>query len=205
MFCIKCGNQLPEHAKFCNKCGTLVTPVATDPLAQVPAQPSQPVAQYQSYSSHPYHRLGGWLGFIVYGQITAIALMAIAFVVSLIPVLRYVEYLRYLGPLPIFILIIGFAGYVMTSVFCGKFALMIIKKDARFLRFYELTMIVLCSMSIITIALTGFQAGSESLSSLMSSIFGFFVWTAYFRKSVRLRTYMGSDAYLRQSIFFKNA
>lgn len=29
MFCKKCGNQLPEDAKFCKKCGTPVSTVKT--------------------------------------------------------------------------------------------------------------------------------------------------------------------------------
>ena len=37
MFCVECGNNLPDYAKFCNKCGTQVLQ-----NAQAEAQPTAP-------------------------------------------------------------------------------------------------------------------------------------------------------------------
>ena len=156
--------------------------------------------EYQRYP-HPYHQLGGWLGFVTYAQLVAVGLMTVLFLFSAFLVFKY---LRYLGAWSIILLLIEFVGYGITCFFCVKFYTLIKDKNPRFLRFYELTMITLCSIYVLILILPGVQANAESIRSLLSGLLGFFIWTTYFRKSVRVRTYMGSDAYLRYSIFFKN-
>ena len=47
MFCEKCGNQLPEDAKFCANCGAMVEPddsAAPETAAPVVEAPAAPVA-----------------------------------------------------------------------------------------------------------------------------------------------------------------
>ena len=48
MFCEKCGNQLPEDAKFCANCGAMVEPddsAAPETAAPVVEAPAAPVAE----------------------------------------------------------------------------------------------------------------------------------------------------------------
>ena len=45
MFCEKCGNQLPEDAKFCANCGAMVEP--DDSAAPATAAPVVEVAPVQ--------------------------------------------------------------------------------------------------------------------------------------------------------------
>jgi hypothetical protein len=41
------------------------------------------------------------------------------------------------------------------------------------------------------------------LFAIPFAIGGIALWTLYYLRSVRVRTYMGTDAYIKQSIFFK--
>ena len=51
MFCYKCGNQLPDNAKFCNKCGSVMSQGEQPPVnnAQQQAPP-----QYSEHAQPPY-------------------------------------------------------------------------------------------------------------------------------------------------------
>ena len=53
MFCPNCGNQLPDHAKFCNVCGNPV-PQKMTPPAPAPVPPVQPVPQPETPPAPPY-------------------------------------------------------------------------------------------------------------------------------------------------------
>ena len=64
MFCKHCGNQMPDDAVFCAKCGTSVsesarkavnanTPPAPSPTAQWPSQPAQHAPQRQTAPAQP--------------------------------------------------------------------------------------------------------------------------------------------------------
>ena len=49
MFCIKCGQFLPDGSAFCNSCGTAQPTIPAQPMYQQPAQP-----QYQPPVQPPY-------------------------------------------------------------------------------------------------------------------------------------------------------
>jgi hypothetical protein len=100
-------------------------------------------------------------------------------------------------------LIVAFATYILAGILCLRMASLLRARDPRFLRFYEIVIIFNISVAVLAILLTGFSA--EYVRDVLSAVIGFIIWTAYFRKSVRVRTYMGSDMYLRMSIFSKNA
>ena len=64
MFCPKCGNQLPDGAKFCTSCGAQMA-AAMPQQPQQPQQPQyqppqqqyqQPVYQQQPYQQQPYQQ-----------------------------------------------------------------------------------------------------------------------------------------------------
>jgi hypothetical protein len=225
LFCSNCGSKVPaselrEERHFVP--GPNAPPAQQRPVAQVNFDDvkSKVKQMYQSVTGddfqqgaaseenaqrypHPYHKLGGWLGFVAYAQLVSIGLLAIAFLITFFSMMQFA---RYLDGLMIFVLLIELGGFILISAICVKFFIMIRSKNPRFLRFYELLMIVLGSIGVVVAVLsgaTGFGV-AEPIRSILSGVIGFFVWTAYFRKSVRVRTYFGSDEYLRQSIFFKN-
>jgi len=56
-YCVKCGAQLDDDARFCTSCATPVPPVAPDPSQQPYGQPyQQPYGQpyQQPYQQYPY-------------------------------------------------------------------------------------------------------------------------------------------------------
>ena len=233
-FCTKCGAQLVADAKFCISCGNpaasqspgqqraqFANPAASEATEgvggtfgniageRINAGESQ---DYERYP-HPYHKLGGWFAFVTYAQMVAVGLTAVMILSGLISMFHIMrnwgymslsQYLRYQGPWFTIQTLLYLVGYAIVCYYCIKFYIMIKNKDPEFFRFYELTMIAMCSLYVAIIVLTGFHAVQEPIKSIFSALIGFAIWSTYFRKSVRVRTYMGSDAYLRHSIFFKN-
>ncbi len=67
MFCGKCGNQLPEGARFCGNCGATINQAPAQPnMGQAPVQPNvgqapvqQPVLPYTAPSFGQGNSLGG--------------------------------------------------------------------------------------------------------------------------------------------------
>lgn len=63
-FCINCGAPLPENAKFCSACGTMIQQAPTQQPAQQPPAQQQPVQQppvQQQYEQQPaYPPAGGY-------------------------------------------------------------------------------------------------------------------------------------------------
>jgi hypothetical protein len=117
------------------------------------------------------------------------------------------------------IAIMQFIEYAILIILSIKLFLMIQKKDTGFLNFYETA--ILLNMGIIIIAAIMFGMYTQSMLGVFSSyafgriigsvvgilIFvaiGFGIWLSYFSKSVRVRTYFGTDEYLKKSIFCKN-
>jgi hypothetical protein len=164
---------------------------------------------FQEGNSHPYQILGGWLMYMVYAPLVGIGLMAIAYLYSLFTIIPYIQYIQYLRPLIIISLLIELVGYGVGCFLCVKYSLMLKNKNPNFLRFYELAMIVFCSMYVIVIAVSGFNLAylsiSNSIIMIFSSALGALFATLYFRKSIRVRIYFGNDAYLKYSIFSRNA
>ena len=241
MFCSKCGNPLPDDARFCNDCGTAVAQAAPPQPMQQPQYPPvqrQPSIDFTAMKAkgkntirkitgeefvyqatepeyekhpHPYHTLGGWLGFITYAQPIAVGLIALMCIIGFF---QMTQWLRYMGGFyaawTVFSFLIELAGYAICSFFGIKFFTMIRSKNPQFLRFYEILMIVLLSIYAVTcfmLLVGGVSPGTlvRSFADILVAIAVFCAWTAYFRKSVRVRTYFGSDEYLRRSVFSKNA
>ena len=81
---------------------------------------------------------------------------------------------------------------------------MIRRKDPRFLRFYEIIMLVVAGLAVATAIFSGFRNVGNLVSGLLSAGIGFAIWTTYFRKSVRVRTcFLARPASARVSIFSK--
>ena len=160
---------------------------------------------FQESHTHPFQKLGGWLMFIVYAPLVGIGIILILLLISFNSIFPYIQYIGYLGPKLIITLLITLAGYGASCVFCVMFSIMLKNKDPRFLRFFELTFIVFCSVHVIIMALSGFDVFIQSINMIISNVLGCMFVMFYFRESIRVHIYMGNDAYLRNSIFSQNA
>lgn len=165
---------------------------------------------YKQYR-HKYGRLGGWLLFIVISNIISVANSLIntcSLYSQYNSAVQYglpqqdANFLSTVMLLSTLVIILGSAASII-------YVALIIKKSPYFLIFFELNTIISLVISlalIIFINSGGTQADySSSIFSFIISIVGFFIWLSYYRNSLRVRVYMGSDAYLRKSIFSKNA
>jgi len=231
-FCVSCGNpvkQVPNQ----NQTQTLhmmrpkpSTPTishsfdsvkarvndATDRLLGEYNEPT--INELSTKQPHPYHQLGGWLAFFAYGQpIGAVGFILIG-IIELITTLYGLYYLNqifggfsgvYGISFYIFLaLLANFAIYTIFIVFAFKFHSMVKRKDPRFFRLFENTLIFFFGLSIILYLVTPYTSFTEIVSYVISTALVVVIWSLYFSKSVRVRTYFGSDEYLRRSIFLKN-
>jgi hypothetical protein len=94
--------------------------------------------------------------------------------------------------------------YIIAAVLGIVFAVMVARKNPKFLLYYEVVMIISVGIGLVAMFVSGVVEPSN-IRSILTSVVSFIIWTAYFRKSVRVRTYMGSEEYLRKSIFSKKS
>jgi hypothetical protein len=148
---------------------------------------------------HPFHSLGGWLLFIVImnGLVGAGSTIAGIFYCYLANTVW--SFSQSAGGLLLFLAAILLLLGILEFVFVSK----IVKKDAGFFSFFEglftLNMVVIIIMLIINKGVNLYN-----FITIVASVLGFLLWSTYFRSSVRVRTYMGSDEYLKRSMFFSH-
>lgn len=231
MFCRECGREIPDAAKFCSGCGVLIEPLSNNMAleasisAESPTQKSstqQTVSNQNSQQSQfvqsqqtvnstsampgqpDYRQLGGWLAVIAYGQLIGMVLMTISTIIAFIKILPYMKYLGFLG-IVCQLLVVG--GYLLSAYFCINMYTMIKNADCMFLRFYEKIMLITVGLYVLDLfygLITYHRIQSSDIRALLTAVLVFGIWMTYFRKSVRVRTYFGSDRYLRESMFSKN-
>lgn len=215
-------NQMPLSAQ---------QPQAYDraPKQQVIYQPVyQPVYQpqprpYYAPGTHPYHNLGGFLMFIVVvSYISGVSsfISVISTIISCSGILSMGNWLPDgIRGWVVFFMI----GSIILSIVTGgvviSYANKIRRKESDFLGFIQsasITMMIifLVFYLLVFIGLKQFDRygvmSSGSMAGFLISmvivwLIGLIVGSVYFGCSVRVRTYMGSDAYLRQSVFNKNS
>lgn len=71
MFCKNCGHELPEDAKFCMKCGTLLKSESSSTETD-----GKPIAS-NAEGSHPYINIGAFLSAVITFLITAFCVFLI--------------------------------------------------------------------------------------------------------------------------------
>lgn len=197
MFCPHCGTKNLEDAKFCASCGK---PLHTDSSVKdtTGGYTAPNTNAYTPPSS--YHELGGWLAVLTYGLLIAVALIVIGAVLGGFALIRYAQYL---GAGLLLLGLLDIALYIPVVYYCIKMYQMIKARDCMFLRFYEMTMLILSGVHIVLMvigAMSGYLSVGDHFKSLLEALIVFAIWMTYFTKSVRVRTYFGSDAYLKQSI-----
>lgn len=215
MKCQKCGKEVPENVKFCPSCGAEIG--NTEPLSS---------DQRYIYGSHPYHKLGGFLKVIV-------VFCYIGVVISLLRIISEISTYGNTKHMML-IMGYSFTGgvhacalismigailiHIVSAVILYSFAKMIVSKDSAFLGFIQrasLTLIIVLAVFNLLMLLWqnsivgGRMVGAAGIAgyivgSVLLWVIGMLVWTIYFARSVRVRTYMGSDDYLRKSLFNKN-
>lgn len=175
-----------------------------------------------SSNEHPYTKLGGFLAFIFYGGLVGEVLSALGVIISIIVLIPVIPYSPQLLISVLVYLLIG----CIFIPFAFRFLAKIKNKEVDFLHYY----IKLCIWFLIfwipgTIIIYGITIsqtiGGIGLSSQYAGLmFGSFIVSliinlisflipvillcVYFCKSVRVRTYIGTDKYLKLSKFTKN-
>ena len=192
------------------------------PKASSPGQVSQPSYQQPRYyapGTHPYHRLGGLLWWFVAVNYVVGVLGLIGaglFVYQYIVSFRVFSY-SHLIAYWLFSLIGSVAILLTCSGILFSFAGKIRRKDDTFLHTIQsgsLTMmIVFATFRGIELAWISIASGLPITFSQQDIIqiviffsewlFGLIINSIYFGSSVRVRTYMGSDSYLRKSVLNK--
>jgi hypothetical protein len=224
VFCEKCGTRFAVTQSAPPQSTTAYSSQTVQQTVTQPVQPftlpNQPVyqqptgiPQYGTPVAPNYQKMGGWLLFfmILCMVDAAVAIIGVGLLNGLVVVIRN--------------LISGFGSYysstytaimvvtIITSLIAlGAAALEIVfvvqvfKKKHGFLKLYQICKIVsiaavLIGIIAVCIAYKGFHVGSSDISSLIGGIGGIFLMTLYYCKSVRVRTYMGGDQYMKSALF----
>ena len=215
-YCTNCGTEL-KNAKFCPECGTQNVDLPQQNIYY------QPQRIYYAPGTHPYHNLGGILAVIV---VISYIVGIVAFINAIILFIKGIDVFKYSSWLPdglvmclIYAIFGGVALYIASGVVVIKYANYIREKDSLFLYFIQKTSVIMMIVSfvyyIILILWLKKYDYFNTISSGDTTVRLFillFVWVVslifgsmYFTTSVRVRTYMGSDDYLRCSLFNQNA
>ena len=229
MFCVHCGKEIADQSEFCPYCGqkiasdsgneqnagsgssqttgtTTFTQDAQGMFDNVQGKMEEKLGVSDSRPiTHPFQKLGGFLAVLTY----------LYLLIGIYDAYRVLRLL--LGGMKG-----GFIPLISNAVgvfICIKMFVMIQKKDTEFVHFYEMVKVILFGIQIVGSVLTtiffaitlGSYAGLSigifwgfMLPALLFGVLGFFLIMLYFDKSVRVRTYFGTDEYLKKSMFLKN-
>ena len=202
MFCGNCGKQFADGDRFCRDCGS-EKPVCQQQNGvtdQVPALEAVEFGQKKAFP-HPYHKLGGWLSFFMIVQLSGLVCLCFVILVAF-PSVLFGDFYDWQKQCVAILSICG----VFAAVFGYKSLIMIAGRRPRFLR--SVFIFALSSMVTVVLAFV-LNRNGIGVSYFMVLVCGlvaiiFVIWIIYCCKSVRVRTYFGSDEYLCESIFFKN-
>lgn len=171
-------------------------------LAVVPSEYSD----YDFSEYHPYYTLGGFLKAIYIMLYIGAVMVVLSGVISLfsIAVMLWAGGLLGVSLIKIsFVLLLFIAFMALIAYLMIKLAKKIKVRDETFLQLYHITIISSMAASFMIECAT--QGLWGAIGSLIGMLIGAVLGTMYFRKSVRVRSYMLSDEYLRLSVFTRNA
>ncbi|MBQ6381073.1 MAG: zinc ribbon domain-containing protein [Clostridia bacterium] len=211
MVCPNCNKIIAEGSAACPFCKAQLTAApasvqgaAAPGAAQMPYAP-QPYVPQPLTPQQKYQNLGGFLQFVValWKYILPILVALELLIITVASVLRIIkldsitwESLKPILSSEVTILLLAAKAVLYCVV-----AIKIEKRQASFLAFWQTSMIVLSVLSLASILV--FSGVLRAAFGLGGNVLMFFIWNLYFTKSLRVRIYMGSDAYLRASIFNK--
>ncbi|MBQ9387887.1 MAG: zinc-ribbon domain-containing protein [Lachnospiraceae bacterium] len=175
-------------------------------------QPQQPV---NKHAGKDYHSLGGWLLVFVIGNFVSVLYGLGQIRESFTAVSESSDYaaliIDYSG-IGYFIglymlLAVQIFGIVVNIIYPIK----VIKRNSSSLRFLQLTTIIESGifLTAVIILIASIGMDREFFVTAISGIFGsaasFVLFTLYYMRSVRVRTYFGSEEYMRKALVGKNA
>ena len=195
--------------------------------SQYPNQPYQYPNQVQQHYYQPplenqkYKSMGGWLLFCVIAMLFSVISDPIISIGNITDDLALLEEIR-LSPMifpegmetAAWISFAAELGGLLTIVFTILYLVNIFGRKPNFLRYYQLVVIVSILYTVFALMIPSIILGYEyeiygalsfHISAIVGGIIAFFLWTLYYCKSIRVRTYMGSDEYMEKAIFaYKN-
>jgi hypothetical protein len=146
--------------------------------------------------------MGGWLLFFMIvcmldallGVIGAISLIRLGFAIM--------GWYGGYGVTLVIVSIIMLAAAALEVVFITQ----VFTRKPGFLRFYQICKIVVIGGTLIDLIATAVVAGVgtgslSNIGSLIGGVVGIFLMTLYYSRSVRVRTYMGSEEYKSRALF----
>ena len=193
-------------------------PYAYPPTAQQPPQDQPPPYPSQRKIGNPaYLKLGGWLAFsVVVMTIIAVIYLFASFENLLLMPNRFNRLTEFANIYPesmelaVWISFIAEIGGLASGLFAILFLVQIYRQKPYFMRYFQLMAIVNFLYAIFAKLIPSIMVGYEWLTfgtigghiaSVIEAPLIFFLWTLYYCKSVRVRTYMGSDEYMDKAIF----
>jgi len=154
---------------------------------------------------HPYQKLGGWLLLF-----TIIPFIALPF--GLFTQIRDLSQFSYTQDLAGILYLLGKAVYFVSLGLTLTGSVMVIRRKPMFLRVRQIGFLVAALQTNLTYAYTAVTT-DDGLSALIGLMmipmllimtpFLVYLFMLYYFRSVRVRTYMGSDEYLRLAFFTK--
>ncbi|MDR2686270.1 MAG: hypothetical protein LBB75_00835 [Oscillospiraceae bacterium] len=153
---------------------------------------------------HPYQKLGGWLLLF-----TIIPL--ITFPYGLFTQVKDLSHFSYAQDAVSILYLLIKAIYFFNLGFALTGSAMVIRRKPRFLRvrqinmlFMALSFILTCVKNVVTAdETTALMAIAMLMTSIFVVPFETYLFMLYYFRSIRVRTYMGSDEYLRRAFFSK--
>lgn len=231
-FCHKCGASVSELENYQNNASqNQAQPVQqAQSVNQTTRQQVvyQPVYQpqtrpYYAPGTHPYHRLGGFLMFIVVSSYISGVGTFISIVSTIVSYASLLSMSKWFPGGFTACLVFAMIGAIILDIITGaviiSYANQIRRKESGFLHFIQsasITIMIIGSAYylIVILWMKSFDRyGAVSSGSIIGTliamavawVLGLIFGCVYFGCSVRVRTYMGSDSYLKQSIFNKNS
>lgn len=174
--------------------------------------------------THPFQRLGGFLAVATYRW----GIMALLLTYNTIQILTSISSVGAMvssftggagtGAITgiMFLILVVMAGVIAVNFLMFFF---LEKKNTVFLKFYEIVGIVVVSLVVLLsiVIMIGANSMGPVSGTVLSMVTGILIpvifwvvawyglWILYFGKSVRVRTYFGTDEYLRRSIFCRKS
>jgi len=209
-YCENCGYEMPGDANFCKNCGRGkdAAPVAEalypppppagwtgNSYAPVPAQP-----YYQAMpQTHPYQKIGGWLRFFQVMMIISLSLYGLLIPINLLQVM--IDSMTWAE----------FAKDTFTNLLSALMmfpTIQLLSRKPSFLMMYHVFFLInLVSFPLQLIFLHNYS-DLDGLTQVFTWVFaiifsvgGFIIYRLYYTRSVRVRTYMGTDEYITKCPF----
>ena len=153
---------------------------------------------------HPYQTIGGWLLFF-----TIFPLIAIPF--GLFTQIRDLSQFSYEQDLASTLYLLAKATYFLNLGFNLTGSVMVIRRKPQFLRVIQINLMIAAVQFIFTYVnnvvtadeATALMAVVMLMMTIIIAPFELYLFMLYYFRSVRVRTYMGSDEYLRLAFFTK--